>query len=64
MPVVRGSGAGRGRARFVRVLAAREGGGDGLVSTDHLAHSVWKVCNVWGLWIALGNMSLMAASRG
>ena len=40
MPVVRGSGAGGGRARFVRVLAAREGGGDGLASTDHLAYSV------------------------
>ena len=64
MPVVRGLGAGGGRARFARVLAAREGGGDGLASTDHLAHSVWKVCDVRGLWIALGNMLPMAASRG
>ena len=64
MPVVRGSGAGGGRARFARVLAAREGGGDGLASIDHLAHSVWKVCDIWGLWIALGNMPLIAASRG
>ena len=49
MPVVRGSGAGGGRARFARVLAAREGGGDRLASTDHPAHSVWKVCDVRGL---------------
>ena len=40
MPVIRGLGAGRGRARFARVLAAQEGGGNGLASTDHLAHSV------------------------
>ena len=63
MPVVRDLGVGGGRARFARVLVAREGGGDGLASIDYLAHSVWKVCDVWGLWIALGNMSPMAVSR-
>ena len=40
MPVVRGLGADRGQARFARVLAAREGGGNGLASTDHLAHLI------------------------
>ena len=64
MPVVRSSRAGRGRARFARVLAAREGGGDRPASTDHPAHSIWKVCDVRGLWIAPGNMPPIAASRG
>ena len=43
MPVVRGSRVGRGRARFARVLVAREGRGDRLVSTDYLAYLIWKV---------------------
>ena len=43
IPVVRGSGAGKGQARFARVLAAQEGRGNRLASTDYLAHSVWKV---------------------
>ena len=64
MPVVRGLGVGRGRARFVRVLAAREGGGNRLVSIDYLAHSIWKVYNVWGLWIALENILPIATLRG
>ena len=64
MPVVRGLGVGRGRVRFARVLVAREGGGDRLASTDYLAHLIWKVCDMQGLWIALENMLSMAASRG
>ena len=46
IPVVRGSGAGGGRARFVRVLVAQEDGGNRLVSIDYLAHLVWKVCDM------------------
>ena len=64
IPVMRGLEVGRGRAQFARVLTAREGGGNRLASTDHLAYSVWKVYDVQGLWIALENISPIAASKG
>ena len=61
---MRGLAVGKGRARFGRVLAAREGGGNGLASIDYLAYLVWKVYDVRELWITLENMLLIVTSRG